>query len=137
MARRPRPGSRERSGKEKIVANVASSSKFKLPLPKATAKRDLEQVSSESGSDEEKWEEEEDSGEDQSSDSDEEGTEDDLLGDSDEDGEGSDVDVDAPRAAQWIDEEDLEQPETPSGEPPSKKTADLEDIVRFSPWSTK
>ena len=47
--------------------------------------------------------------------------------------EESDVDVDGPRVVQWVDEEDLEQPENLSGDPLHRQMGDPEDIVRFSP----
>lgn len=112
------------------MGNVASSSKSILPLPKATSKRSLKVVDSESEPDEKNS----DDNEDQSSDSDE-GSDSGSLGDSHGDEEESDVDVDAPRVAQWVDEEELEQPEAPSGHASHKGTSDLEDIVRPSPVS--
>ena len=107
---------------------VASGSNPKL----ATSKRDLKAVDSELESDEES-NSPDDQGQSSDSDSDDEDESpgDGSLGDSNEDGEDSGVDVDAPRVAQWVDEEDLEQPEVPSGDISHGKTVDLEDIVRF------
>ena len=80
---------------------------------------------SESG--EEEWN---DDGE-PSSDEDEEGDSDEGLSTaSGEDEEESDVDMDAPRVAQWVDDEDLEELETHSGDASHGKAADAEDIVR-------
>lgn len=136
MPRRPRPASREKPGKEKIVADVASSSKVKLPLPQVSLKRSLNTVDSESESGREEWGDDDDGGDEvSSSDSDEEKSSDDgSLGEPDEDGVESDVDVDAPRVAQWVDEEDLEQLEGPSDDVPHQ-TAD--DIVRLFLVSTQ
>lgn len=127
MPRRPRPASRVKPKKEKSVVNVASSSKVQLPPPKVTQKRKLKAVDSEPES-----EGESDDNDEPSSVSDErsgeEGNDDNSLlgGDSEE----SDVDVDAPRVAQWVDEEDLEHPEMVSDGAPLGKVANVEDIVR-------
>ena len=123
MSRRPRPTSREKPGKENFLVGVASSSKIQLHLPKATSRRKLKAVDSEPEP-EGKWDE-------PSSDSDEEDDED---GDGDDvslgDSEESDVDVDAPRVAQWVDEDDLEQLEVVSGDASHGKAVNAEDIVR-------
>jgi hypothetical protein len=125
MPRRPRPASREKPG-EDVVVQVASNSKPKLPLPKATSRRNLKTVDFEPESDEENGSvNRNDSG----SDDEDEDSGDGSLRDS---GEESDVDVDAPRVAQWVDEEDLEQQDLPSGDVSHEKTVNLEDIVRFS-----
>ena len=130
MPRRPRPASREKPSKGKFAANVASSSKVKLPLPKATPERMLKAVDSGSESDEED--------EESSSDSDEEDSEEgdsgdgSLGGDSDEDGEESDVDVDAPRVSQWVDDEDLEELEVPPGGVSHGKAEDIVRVVLVS-----
>lgn len=127
MPRRPRPASREKLRKEQAAVNGASGSKLKLPLPKATSKRSLKVADPEPESDEEN----DDASEVQSSDSDESKSSDyGSPGDSDED-EEFDVDVDAPRVAQWVDEEDLDQPEVPSGDASYGKTVDLEDMVCY------
>jgi ribosomal RNA-processing protein 36 len=55
------------------------------------------------------------------------------LGDSEE----SDVDVDAPRVAQWVDEEELEQLEVASGDASHGKVVNAEDIVRVVHVSPK
>jgi len=90
------------------------------------SKRKLEAVDSEPES-REGWEDDDEP----SSDSDEE----DEDGDDDGDvslgnSEESDLDVDAPRVAQWVDEDDLEQPEVASGDAPHGKAVNTEDIVR-------
>ena len=125
MPRRPRLASGGKPRKEKIVADVASSSKVQSPLPAVTSKRKLKAVDSEPESEEE-WEDDDK----QSSDSNEEDGEDDD-GDSNslEDSEGSDLDVDAPRVAQWVDEDDLEQPEVASGDASHGKAVNAGDIV--------
>ena len=127
MPRRPRPVLRGRPKEEGPVANVASSSKAKLPLAKIASKRNMEAVDSEPDLDEEEREDN-DSDEGPSSESDEEDS--DLPGDLAED-EESDVNMDAPRVAQWVDEEDLERAEAVSGDASHKNTVDPEDIVRF------
>ena len=113
------------------MANVASSSKVQLPLPKATSERKLKAVDSEPESDEEKWEDEEpisdpDEEDDEEGDSDEDSS----GGGSDEDEEESDVDVDAPRVAQWVDDDDLEELAMPPGDALHGKVVNTEDIVR-------
>jgi len=126
MPRRPRSASRGKPGKEKPAANVASSSKVQLPLPKATSKRKLKAVDSEPDSGEE-WEDDDEPGSDSDGEDNEGDDGDDVsLGDS----EGSDLDVDAPRVAQWVDEDDLEQPEVASGDASHGKAVNAEDIVR-------
>ena len=131
MPRRPRPASRVKPRKEKSVVNVASSSKVQLPPPKVTPKRKLKAVDSEPES-----EGESDDDDEPSSDSDErsgeEGNDDDSR-----DSEESDVDVDAPRVAQWVDEEDLEHPETDSDGAPLGKVVGVEDIVSVAYVSPK
>ena len=126
MPRRPRSAPRGKPGKEKSVADVASSSKVQLPLPNATSKRKLKAVDTEPESGEE-WEDDDepssDSGEESDEDDDGDGV---SLGDSEE----SDLDVDAPRVAQWVDEDDLEQPEVASGDALHGKGVNAEDIVR-------
>ena len=107
---------------------MASSSKAKLSLAKIASKRNMEAVDSEPDLDEEEREDN-DSDEGPSPESDEEDS--DLPGDLAED-EESDVNMDAPRVAQWVDEEDLERAEAFSGDASHKNTVDLEDIVRFS-----
>ena len=107
---------------------------MKLPLPQAPFKRNSKAVGSESESDGEGWGDGDNDDDDSSSDSDEESSDDGSLGDPDEDGVESDVDVDAPRVAQWVDEEDLEQLEEPSDDVPRQTT---DDIVRFLLVSTK
>lgn len=130
MPRRPRTAPREKSDGEKFVANAASGSKVQLPLPKAAFKRKLITVDSEHELDEEGSE-----GEESSSDEDEDsegGDSDDISlgGYSDGDREESDVDVDAPRVVQWIDEEELEELGMPPADAPPGKA---EDIVRAAP----
>ena len=95
----------------------------------ATPKRKLEAMNSGSGSDDEEpspdsGEEEEGSSADSS-----------LRRDPDEDGEESDVDVDAPRVAQWVDDEDLEELELLPGDTSHGKAVDAEDVVRVVPVS--
>lgn len=135
MPRRPRPASREKPAKEGALADVASSSKSKLSLPKVTSKRSPQAAASEP----ESVEEYEDDNEGQSSDSEEEdeggGSDDVSLGDPSQDGEESDIDVDAPRVAQWVDEEDLEQSEVHSGNASFKEAVDMGDIVGIFPVS--
>jgi len=127
MPRRPRPASREKPGKENSAVNTASSSKVQLPLPKVTLKQKLKAVDSEPELSEVEWDDDEML----NSDENEEGNSDDgSSADSDEDGEESDVDVDAPRVAQWVDEEDLEEPEIPPGDASHGEAANAEDIVR-------
>lgn len=132
MPRRPRPVSREKRNKGKFVANVASSSKVQLPPPKAASKRKLKAADSESESDDEEKSDDEESSSDEDSDDDGDGEGDSgdgsSGGDFDEDGEESDVDVDAPRVAQWVDDEDMEELEMP---PRDGKAVNPEDIVRF------
>lgn len=119
MPRRPRPVSREKPGKE-------GAAKSKLSLPKGEPKPGLKVVDPQLESDEENIDDDEN----RSFDSDEdEGSDDGSIVNSDK--EESDVDVDAPRVAQWVDEEDLEQPEVSPGDASHKKTVNLEDIVRF------
>jgi ribosomal RNA-processing protein 36 len=132
MPRRPRPAPREKPGKEIFVADVASSSKVKLPLPKAASKQKLKAVDSEPESDGEKWD-------DEGGPSSGSGEEDDEEGDSGDGSSGgdSDVDVDAPRVAQWVDDEDLEEQEIPSGDAAHRKAVNAEDIVRVAPMSPK
>jgi hypothetical protein len=132
MPRRPLPASREKSGGGNFAANVASGSKVQLPLPKATSKQKLKAADSEPGLDGEGW-----GSEDSSSDSDEEDSEegegdsgDGSLEDSDEVEEESDVDLDAPRVAQWVDDEDLDDLEMPSEDGSPGKAANAKDIVR-------
>lgn len=110
---------------------MTSSSKVQLPLPKTTSKRKLKAVDPEPGSDGEEWDDEE-----PSSDSDEdEGDDDDVsLGETSEE---SDVDVDAPRVAQWVDEDDVDQPEIASGDASHGKAVVAEDIVRVVDVSPK
>ena len=127
MPRRPRPALRGRPKEEGPVVNVASSSKAKLPLAKVASKRKMEAVDSEPDLDEEEREDN-DGDEGPSSESDEEDS--DLPGDLSED-EESDVNMDAPRVAQWVDEEDLERAETVSGDASHENTVNPEDIVRF------
>lgn len=105
--------------------DVASSSKVQLPLPEPMSKRKLKAVDSEPESEEE-WEDEDK----QNSDSNEEDDEDDD-GDSNSlrDSEESDLDVDAPRVAQWVDEDDLEQPGVVFGDASHGKTVNAGDIV--------
>ena len=134
MPRRPRPASGGKPGKEISVDDAASSSKVQLPLPKATSKRKLKAMDSKSESEEEL----EDDDDDSSSDSDEEDDEGDgggsvSLGDSEE----SDLDVDAPRVVQWVDEDDLEQPEIASSDVSRGKAVNTEDIVRVVHASPK
>ena len=104
---------------------MASSSRVQLPPPKATSKRKLRVVDPEPES--EKWEDSEESSSDSDEEDDGEGEGDTSLG---EDSEESDVDVDAPRVAQWIDEDDLEQQEMAFGDASHGKAEDAEDIVR-------
>lgn len=127
MPRRPRPALRGRPKEEGPVVNVASSSKAKLSLAKIASKRNMEAVDSEPDLDEEEREDN-DSDEGPSSESDEEDS--DLPGNLAED-EESDVNMDAPRVAQWVDEEDLERAEAVSGDASHKNAVDPEDIVRF------
>jgi len=125
MPRRPRPASREKPGKENFVANAASSSKDQLPLP--TSKRKLQAVESEPELGEVEW------GDDEipSSDENEEGDSDDGSSPDPDGDEGeSDVDVDAPRVAQWVDEDDLEEPEILPRDASHGKAVNAEDIVR-------
>jgi hypothetical protein len=112
------------------VANAASGSKVQLPLPKATSKRKLKAVDPEPEPDEEEWDDGGESSSDSYEQDDEESDSDGLLGDSDEVGEESDVDLDAPRVAQWVDDEDLEDLEPPPGDSSSGKAVNGEDIVR-------
>jgi len=130
MPRRPRPAPREKPSKEKFAANVASSSKVKLPLPKAAPERKLKALDSEPESDDEDGESSSDSDEEDS----EEGDSDDgpLGGDTDEDGEESDVDVDAPRVSQWVDDEDLEELDAPPGDTSHGKVEDIVSVVLVS-----
>jgi hypothetical protein len=120
MPRRPRPAPRGKPGKGKPADNAASSSKVQLPPPKALSKRRLKVADSEPESEEREDDEE------SSSDSDGEGDDDTPL---EEDSEESDVDVDAPRVAQWVDEDDLEQLETPFGDASHGEVENAEDIV--------
>lgn len=117
------------------MANVASSSKVKSPLPKAVPERKLKAVDVEPQSDEGGREDEESSSDSDEEDG-EEGDSDDssLGGDSGEDGEESDVDVDAPRVSQWVDDEDLEEPEVTPGDASHGR---VEDIVRVALMSSK
>ena len=109
------------------MVNVASSSKVQLPLPKVTSKRKLKTMDSEPDSEEE-WHDDDGPSSDSDEDDNKEGDIDDILlrGDSEE----SDLDVDAPRVAQWVDEDDLEQPEMVSGEASHGEVVNSEDIVR-------
>ena len=114
------------------MANVASSSRVKLPLPRAAPERRLKAVDTESESDED--------GDESSPVSDEEASEEGDSSDGstgenlDEDGEESDMDVDAPRVSQWVDDEDLEELEAPAGD---ASHGDAEDIVRVALVSLK
>ena len=74
----------------------------------------------------EELEDEEESSSDSEEDDEESSDDTSLEGDSEE----SDVDVDTPRVAQWVDEDDLEQPEMAFGDASHKKAEDAEDIVR-------
>jgi len=132
MPRRPQPAPREKPGKGEFSGNVASSSKVKLPLPKVGPERKLKAVDSESESDEEDEESNTDSDEGDSEEGDSDGGS--LGGESGDDGEESDVDVDAPRVSQWVDDEDLEELEVPVGDASHGK---VEDIVRVMPVSPK
>lgn len=118
------------------MANVASSSKVKFPLPQVSFKRNSKPVDVESGSGGEEWgeDDDDDDGGSSSGSDEEESSDPGSLGDPDEDGVESDVDVDAPRVAQWVDEEDLEQLEEPSDDALHQTTGD---IVCFSLFSTK
>lgn len=124
MPRRPRPAPRGKPGKEKKTDNVASSSRVQLPLPKAISKRKLKILDSEPESEELNDDEESSS---DSEEDDEEGDDDTSLGG---DSEESDVDVDAPRVAQWVDEDDLDQPQMASGDASHGNAEDAGDIVR-------
>ena len=110
------------------MVNVASGSKAQLPLPKVASERKLKATDSEPDAGEE-WggndnEPSSDSGEDDSNEDDVDDLS--LGGDSEE----SDVDVDAPRVAQWVDEDDLEQPEMVSGDDSRGNEENAENIVR-------
>ena len=131
MPRRPLPTARRKSGGGNVAANAASGSKVQLPLPKATSKRKLKAVDPVPEPDEEEWDDDEESSTDSDEQDDEESDSGGLLGgDSDEVGEESDVDLDAPRVAQWVDDEDLEDLEPPPGDSSSGKAVSAEDIVR-------
>ena len=81
---------------------------------------------------------ESDEDEESSSDSDEEESEEgdsedgSLGGGSDEDGEESDVDVDAPRVSQWVDDEELEELDAPPGDASRGKAEDIVGVVLVS-----
>jgi len=134
MPRRPRPALRGKSGKEKSGASVATSPKAQTPHPKAVSQRKLKPVDSDPGSSEEEWDDEEEPS--LNSDEEDNGSDEGSLGNSGEDGEESDVDVDALRVAQWVDEDELEL-EMPSGDAPPGKGVNAEDIVRVMYVSPK
>ena len=115
---------------------MASSSKVQLSSPRATSKRKLKTVDPEPES-EEKWGDDDEPSSD--SDEEEDGEGGDGGGDAFSGGgsEESDLNVDAPRVAQWVDEDELEQPETASGGASYRKMADVEDIVRVMYVSPK
>ena len=130
MPRQPRPAPREKPDKGKFVANVASSSRVKLPVPRAAPERRLKVVDAEFESDEDGDESSPVSDEE---DSEEGGSSDGSTGEN-PDGEESDVDVDAPRVSQWVDDEDLEELEAPAGD---ALHGEVEDIVRAVLVSSK